>query len=598
MSILLSKIVINSISKVIKSTERFDIAIDDILNKFQDSCPIKDVLLRIVKQKNQIQSSLSNITSITSNLNKTSTTAKTLITSVDIAIKVIKSIPVPVAVAGVGIPINVITILADALDKLGDLIKSGKGTINIIPTVLKEISQSVNNITSKLQQLDILLDKCISELAISLSEDEKLELIEEIGNITAQSNLFPSEDLNIIHSNILEEKLQPNTYDPLIYKGYKITLQTNDNNPLNLLSRRVEGKKDPNEIVYNTLEGTYSYSTTLEVLVNEIKFMIDSITDYELVDQSFEGDLNFYFPFTTPGTSALEIRQLYQIINTISNYNVSNTNITTENPQSYTVTLRKYKFDIFTKKWDLIDKSLAYPQTPFELEDIINESHNSWEESVILSGGNYTIPPSNYPFSFPGEYEGEIKETYEVLESSINVNNNINLEIRRYLWNSTLSRWMLSFKKIYNSIGISGYNALLVNNIFIVGEFRILSDGRVLAETGVIPLNAYVPFGVPGFVDEIRPIPNTTYLYQFQNNEWVTYTPNLYPFNDFGENNQTVITYEELGGVLFYEIRKRVFTWDDSLYKWDKVEDLNLNISSQSFQFYLNNYINWLSLPI
>jgi len=58
----LSKIVIKTITKVVKNTSRFDIVIDDLIDKFKDSCPPKPELLRLVKQKNQIQSALTNLT--------------------------------------------------------------------------------------------------------------------------------------------------------------------------------------------------------------------------------------------------------------------------------------------------------------------------------------------------------------------------------------------------------------------------------------------------------------------------------------------------------------------------------------------------------
>jgi hypothetical protein len=39
MSGFLSKIVIKTITKVVKNTSKFDIAVDDLIDKFKDSCP-------------------------------------------------------------------------------------------------------------------------------------------------------------------------------------------------------------------------------------------------------------------------------------------------------------------------------------------------------------------------------------------------------------------------------------------------------------------------------------------------------------------------------------------------------------------------------
>ena len=51
MSTFLSKIIVRSITKVVRSTAKFDIAIDNIMDKFKDSCPPREELLKIVKQK-------------------------------------------------------------------------------------------------------------------------------------------------------------------------------------------------------------------------------------------------------------------------------------------------------------------------------------------------------------------------------------------------------------------------------------------------------------------------------------------------------------------------------------------------------------------
>jgi hypothetical protein len=58
MSTFLSKIIVRSITKVVRSTAKFDIAIDNIMDKFKDSCPPREELLKIIRQKNQIQTSL------------------------------------------------------------------------------------------------------------------------------------------------------------------------------------------------------------------------------------------------------------------------------------------------------------------------------------------------------------------------------------------------------------------------------------------------------------------------------------------------------------------------------------------------------------
>ena len=54
----LDKIIINSIIRSAKSTSKFDVAIDDITVKFEESCPPKPELISLIQKKNQIQGGL------------------------------------------------------------------------------------------------------------------------------------------------------------------------------------------------------------------------------------------------------------------------------------------------------------------------------------------------------------------------------------------------------------------------------------------------------------------------------------------------------------------------------------------------------------
>ena len=51
----LGKLLVKSTTRVIKNTAKFELAVDDLIDKFKDSCPPKSDLMKIVQQKNQIQ---------------------------------------------------------------------------------------------------------------------------------------------------------------------------------------------------------------------------------------------------------------------------------------------------------------------------------------------------------------------------------------------------------------------------------------------------------------------------------------------------------------------------------------------------------------
>ena len=297
---VLSKILNKSITRVVGQTSKFDLAIDDMLEKFKESCPPKAELLKIVKQKNQIQTALSNVVNTLNSVESTAETAETIITTVSTAVTVIKAIPIPTSVPpGIGVPINVITILADSLDLLGDTLKGMKGVVKGVPDALKIIIKAAQDIIAKLQLLDGVLNKCIEELSDGMTQQEKNELISEIGSVAATAGTFSNDTLNLADESALEARLDPNSNDPLFYKGFKLEIQFDATNEFSFPSRRIYGYQDasidteealkdrfgsgyvkktyPSREIYNLPDNGYSYSTSVKVLIDEIKFRIDAL---------------------------------------------------------------------------------------------------------------------------------------------------------------------------------------------------------------------------------------------------------------------------------------------------------------------------------
>lgn len=280
MTAFLSKIIIKSITKVVKNTAKFDLAVDDLNDQFKNSCPPKEDLLRIVKQKNQIQTGLSSIVGVLTTLESTTSTAENLLTGLQTAIRVIKVLPIP---TGLGLPVGIITTFADALDTLGDVVKGGKGAIKIIPQALDTIIKSAQNIIQKLNTLDLAINVCVEELSEGMTQEEKNELISEINATAATSGDFSNDLLNSSTEDALLERLKPNSNNPLEYKGFKLEIDFDANNEFSFPSRRIIGRNaEVGMIIYNLEDAGYSYSTSVKVLIDEIKFRIDLIPAFRL----------------------------------------------------------------------------------------------------------------------------------------------------------------------------------------------------------------------------------------------------------------------------------------------------------------------------
>lgn len=269
------KIIISSLTKAVKNTTLFEIAIDELISQFDKQCPSKENLKRILQQKNKITSALTQIKNGLRPIQTTSETISKISTGLDLTINIIKSLPIPTSVPpGVGIPLNVITKLSDVLDTLSTLSQKLKGSAQPIPQVIRSIDQLISNLIQKLNLLDIAITKCLEESLSGMDENEKQEYIKEI-----ESSISLTTDLNNFspqnNDDILISQLQPNSSDPITYKGFTLTLQSNIDNTLTFPQRRIQSKNNSGVVLFNTNDGQYSFSSSTQVLIDEAKFIID-----------------------------------------------------------------------------------------------------------------------------------------------------------------------------------------------------------------------------------------------------------------------------------------------------------------------------------
>ena len=292
----LDKVIIKSIIKSAKATTKFDVAIDDILVKFENSCPPRPELVSLIQKKNQIQTGLTSISKQLEKLEKIGNTAETILNGLSIAVKVIKAIPIPTSVPpGVGIPVNVITIFADVLDTLRITITKGKGIISVIPESVKIINKLVKQVIARLATLDAAFTKCLSELfddsnqewsptttysvgdtvthegefykgnedsnlnnnptdnsggggevswwQLSTKEELQTEFFTELNFALTEVGNFNDVNLNQADDAALQASLSQGSNTPIWYKGFLCILETNPDNTYSFPSRRCKGTR-------------------------------------------------------------------------------------------------------------------------------------------------------------------------------------------------------------------------------------------------------------------------------------------------------------------------------------------------------------------
>lgn len=291
------KVILRTITRTVKSTARFDIAINAVKTQFDNGCPAPQELTKIIQQKNQINQALTQALGALNTINSTTGTINGILIGIDAAITTIKAIPIPSAItplapAGVGpslIPGRIFPVLSDALITLRDFVKTNKGILNQIPSAISSIQASIQGTVNNLNSLDVLISKCLNEQTANLSPEAKEVYFNEIGFALTQTGNNSNSNINVDVNSALEAQLQPNSNNPLFYKGFKLTLEYDNSNTFSFPSRRIKGVNDETgKVLYNSPisgnnsanngGGKFSYSSSTQVLFDEIKFQIDILT--------------------------------------------------------------------------------------------------------------------------------------------------------------------------------------------------------------------------------------------------------------------------------------------------------------------------------
>ena len=276
----LGTIIAGLVKNAARSLVNFELAVDPILERLQQACPPKAELEAIIKQKNSITTALTQVQTALTTMVQTGQTVTGIINVTDIAVRVIKNLPLPTAVPpGVGIPINVINRFTDTLIKLSDLIKVSKGVVSSIAPAVQSLNNDIQTILSALTRLDVLLVGCLEADTVGLTDEEKEDYFTSLGVNLNTLDTTSSPEVNIAGGQALEDSLAPNSNNPLIYKDFKLIIDNDKENTLSFPRRRIVATRVTDAV---QIVGDYSFSSSTQILVDEIKFKIDKYLSEQL----------------------------------------------------------------------------------------------------------------------------------------------------------------------------------------------------------------------------------------------------------------------------------------------------------------------------
>lgn len=276
----LGTIIAGLVRNASRSLVNFELAIDPLIERLQQSCPPKIELEIIIKQKNSITTALTQTQTSLNTMVQTGQTVNGIINVTDIAVRVIKNLPLPTSVPpGVGIPISVINRFTDTLIKLSDLIKTNKGVVASIAPAVQSLNSDIQTILGKLAQLDALLAGCLEEQTVNLTDEEKEDYFTSLGINLNTLDTTSDPQVNLVGGQALEDSLAPNSNDPLIYKDFKLVLDNDKENKLSFPRRRIVATRITDGV---QIVGDYSFSASTQILVDEVKFKIDKYLSEQL----------------------------------------------------------------------------------------------------------------------------------------------------------------------------------------------------------------------------------------------------------------------------------------------------------------------------
>lgn len=227
----------------------------NMLNKFASECPNQKELQKLIKTRNTLLGHVGSLRGRVEKFDTVATSLETTITIVKLLIKTITSIPIPTAVippgGGIGVPISLLTKYSNTIVKLNKTLDKVIDESIAIKGVVSSIKAPLQTTEDRLKAIDILLADCSAG--------------KELADLTAIVNATQPRE------NTGSEGTPDGRY---LYKGYELAIIQDKDAP-KIAPRRYAVAKDKRGIIM--LKGQPSFSSSVDILLDEIKFRIDQL---------------------------------------------------------------------------------------------------------------------------------------------------------------------------------------------------------------------------------------------------------------------------------------------------------------------------------
>lgn len=241
----IGSIILLIVKQQLQLEDRLLTAVDNEISKFKDACPPREVLLRTIEIKNNINSGLQNIQQAIGNTKTTESTTNAVLTGSQILIDIALLLPLPNQFTTAGTTNTFATRLVD----LKEAIRQGRAIVGSLQAIVSTLEGIIASVQSKINILDSLLLRCTEEANI------------------------PFEATNTVINNSTLTSTQTLFQGTLTYKNLRLEVAF-DEQDFGKLKKRFGRATDNRGVVRFTTEPTFA--TDNNIIIEELKLLIDN----------------------------------------------------------------------------------------------------------------------------------------------------------------------------------------------------------------------------------------------------------------------------------------------------------------------------------
>jgi hypothetical protein len=228
----------------------------ELLKEFANGCPNVERMKKIMKIRNNLLNTINSFQKRVDAIKPLANKIQPAISVAKIALNIITSIPTPTAIippqsGGLGVPMSVLNKYSKAIGILAATIDVLEADVKAVNSIVTTVTVPINTLRDRLQAIDLKIAECSTNTGTAADKETLLTTAQPPENTGSEGTPDPS----------------------YLYKGYTLAIIEDPNSP-KIAPRRYAIAKSKNGSI--VLKGPVSFSSSTQVLLDEIKFRIDN----------------------------------------------------------------------------------------------------------------------------------------------------------------------------------------------------------------------------------------------------------------------------------------------------------------------------------